>query len=67
MIFRSNLLMFPLLMLALFSPLAKAQDCHLTPGWESMRKAEITLNQNAENISLVVRVAENETNVVVEK
>jgi uncharacterized membrane protein (UPF0127 family) len=58
MIFRSNQLMLPLLMLALCSPLANAQGCHLTPGWEAMNKGEITLNQNGENISLVVRIAD---------
>ncbi len=59
MIIRPNLLMFPLLVMVFIVPLANAQGCQLTPGWGSMRKAEITLKQNAEYISMVVRVAEN--------
>ncbi len=58
MIFRLNLSILSSLMLVLFSPLAYAQACHLTPGWEAMDNGKITLNQNGENISLAVRIAD---------
>lgn len=54
MIFRTVLLI-----LAFYSSLVSAQECHVTPGWETMNSREIMLNQNGENASLVVRVADN--------
>lgn len=47
-----------LLMLVLFSSLASAQACHVTPGWEAMGSMEIKLQKGDEISSLQVRMAD---------
>lgn len=53
MIFRLSLLI-----LALFSSSAAAQGCHITPGWESMSRGQVVLEQAGEKFPRTVRIAD---------
>jgi uncharacterized membrane protein (UPF0127 family) len=44
--------------LVLFSSLASAQQCHVTPGWEAMSESEVLLEVGGETLSLLVRIAD---------
>jgi len=47
------------LVLLLFSSLAMAQGCHVTPGWEAMSRVDVVVEQGGEKISMAIRMADN--------
>jgi len=44
--------------LALFSSLAYAQQCHMTPGWKAMSEGEVSLERGGKTLPLAIRVAD---------
>ena len=48
-------------MFALFTSVAAAQLCHITPGWEAMGHAQIVLQQAEERFPIRVRIADDAT------
>jgi uncharacterized membrane protein (UPF0127 family) len=47
-----------LLSLLLSSPLTSAQQCHVTPGWDTMSEGEVLLERSGETLSLAIRIAD---------
>jgi len=58
---RAMIARLSMLVFMLFSAYVSAQECHRTPGWDSMRIGKINLEKAGQVFSLTVRVADNDT------